>query len=198
MSTTFLFPIILFALSTSITPGPNNIMLTASGANFGFKRTIPHIFGVWFGVFLLLVLSAFGLQKLFVIFPPLKFILKIAGVSYMLFLAFKIASSKNTTEKKVITKPLTFFQAAAFQVVNPKAVMMAVTSMSVYTLKGEYFLLSALAVVVAFFMIGIPSISLWAGFGTIIGRYLKNNTVFKIFNYSMGALTACSAILLII
>lgn len=197
MTLNIILPLLLFALTMSITPGPNNIMVTASGANFGFKKTIPHMLGVEIGFSLLMLLSALGLQKLFIYFPELKTLLKVTGVSYMLFLAFKIIRSKGPSEGENASKPFTFFQAVLFQVVNPKAVMMAITAMSVYTIKGDLFFISALTVILAFITAGIPSISLWAGFGTFIGKKLKNGKILKIFNYSMGGLTACSAVLLI-
>jgi len=182
----------------SITPGPNNIMVTASGANFGYKKTIPHLLGIWFGFCSLMVLSALGLKQVFEIFPLMKVILKVAGVSYMLFLAYKIMRSGKSIKNEQKESPISFGQAALFQIVNPKAVMMSITSMSVYTLEGDQFYLSAFLVIAIFFLMGFPSTSIWALFGTLIGKQLTKERNKKIFNYCLGGLTACAALLLLI
>ncbi|MDA3940438.1 MAG: LysE family translocator [Spirochaetia bacterium] len=182
----------------SITPGPNNIMVTASGANFGYKKTIPHLLGIWVGFSTLMILSALGLKQIFDLYPIMKTILKICGVSYMLFLAVKIMRSSGKIKEGKTAKPFTLLQAALFQIINPKAVMMAITSMSVYTIKGDLFLTSSIYVILIFNIVGFPATSVWTLFGTLIGRKLKNEKFLKIFNYSLGGLTACAALLLII
>ncbi|MBU3914584.1 LysE family translocator, partial [bacterium] len=179
-------------------PGPNNIMLTASGANFGFRRTIPHIFGICFGVECLMLVVALGLNMLFQLFPQAQVFLKIGGSAYLIFLAWKIGSSKKASHSKDGSAPLTFFQAAFFQLLNPKVMMMAVTAMSTFTLEGEQYLFSAFVVIVVFLLVCIPSISIWAVFGTTIGRVLKSDRSFRIFNLSMGGLTASSVVLILL
>ena len=141
ISFAYILPIIFFTFSMSITPGPNNIMVTASGANFGYKRTIPHLLGIWFGFSTLMILSAFGLKQVFDLYPVMEIVLKICGVSYMLFLAVKIMKSSNKIEEGKTVKPFSFLQAALFQIVNPKAVLVTITSMSVYTIKEIFSLL---------------------------------------------------------
>ena len=116
----------------------------------------------------------------------------------MLFLAYKIMRSGKSHKKEHSAKPITFVQAALFQIVNPKAVMMSITSMSVYTLEGDQFYLSAFLVIAIFFLMGFPSTSVWALFGTFIGKQLNNERNKKIFNYCLGGLTACAALLLIL
>ena len=194
----YIIPIVFFTFSMSITPGPNNIMVTASGANFGYKKTIPHLLGIWFGFSTLMILSALGLKQIFDLYPIMKNILKICGVSYMLFLALKIIRSGNHTDQGKSAKPFSFLQAALFQIVNPKAVMMAITSMSVYTIKGDLFFISSVYVILIFCLVGFPATCVWTLFGTIIGKKLKDQRFLKIFNYSLGGLTACAAILLIL
>ncbi len=194
----YILPIVFFTFSMSITPGPNNIMVTASGANFGYIRTIPHLTGIWFGFTTLMILSALGLKQIFDLYPIMKTVLKLCGVSYMLFLAVKIMRSNNKIKEGKTAKPFSFIQAALFQIVNPKAVMMVITSMSVYTIKGELFLTSSIYVILIFNLIGFPTTSLWTLFGTIIGKKLKNEKFLRIFNYSLGGLTASAALLLII
>ncbi len=194
----YILPIIFFIFSMSITPGPNNIMVTASGANFGYRRTLPHLAGIWFGFSTLMVLSALGLKQIFDLFPIMKTILKVLGISYMLFLALKIMRSGNSIKEGKAAKPFTFVQAALFQIVNPKAVMMAITSMSVYTIKGDLFRTSSILVILMFNLVGFPATSAWTLFGTVIGKKLKNDKFRKIFNYTLGGLTALSAVLLVI
>jgi len=111
---------------------------------------------------------------------------------YLMVLAWKIATSKKPAGLAEKGRPLTFVQAAAFQLLNPKALIMAVTSMSTFTLSGEHYFASALVVMLVYAVICLPSISVWASFGTAIGRLLKSNRSFRIFNVSMGGLTAAS------
>ncbi len=194
---TLVFPLITFAFSMCITPGPNNIMLTASGANFGFKRTIPHILGVEFGMIILFCLSAFGLGVIFDIFPFFQTLLKIAGSAYLFYLAWKIARSKRSGAVNNNSQPLSIYQAAAFQFLNPKAFTITITALSTFSQEGDLYLDSALLVILVFAVVCIPSITVWAGFGTLISRFLKNDRVFTIFNYSMAFLTAASVIFII-
>ncbi len=190
-------PLIIFAIACCITPGPNNIMLTASGANFGFRRTIPHILGVTSGVVALQVLTAMGLGLIFSRFPQLQLILKVLGSLYLLYLAWKIATipSLGTTEKK--GRPFTFFQAALFQFLNPKALVMTFSSMTTFTIAGDQYFSSAAQIVIVFGIMCLPSISLWAGFGTAIGRLLSSPRRFRIFNLSLGTITALSVVVII-
>ncbi len=157
---TIILPLISFAVAACVTPGPNNIMLTASGANFGFKRTIPHIFGICFGLECLMVVVALGLNILFKTFPQVQLFLKIGGSAYLIYLAWKIGSSKKATHSEDNSTPLTFLQAAFFQLLNPKVMMMAVTAMSTFTLHGDQYLFSAGVVIVIFLLVCIPSISI--------------------------------------
>ncbi len=190
--------LITFAFATCITPGPNNIMLTASGANFGFLRTIPHIFGIVCGLIVLMGTVALGLNIVFSCFPKLQIILKGLGAVYLLYLAWRIATSKKDTDDNKPEKPITFLEAFIFQFLNPKALMMAVTAMSTFTLSdGKNYLFSTLIVLLVFLVISIPSISIWAGFGTAIRYRLKTDRSIKVFNYSLGGLTACSVFILI-
>lgn len=197
MSFSYILPVALFTITMSITPGPNNIMLTASGANFGFRRTLPHLLGIWFGFLLIMAVSAFGLKEIFDSFPAIRKALKYAGVAYMLFLAWKIARSGESREAGGSTSPITFLQAALFQIINPKVIMMSFTVMSVYTLEGDRFALSALLVMAVFLLTGFPSTSLWALFGTVIGKKLKSGRNLKIFNCTLSGLTAAVAISLL-
>ncbi len=126
--------LLVYAFVTSVTPGPNNFMLLASGVNFGFVRTIPHMLGIGIGFLVLLLAVGFGLGAVLTAFPALHTGLKIAGGVYLLYLAWKIAMSRSLASKgEAKARPMSFIEAAAFQWVNPKAWVMAITAMAVYT-----------------------------------------------------------------
>ncbi|GAA0685039.1 LysE family translocator [Marinobacterium maritimum] len=192
-------PVILFSFTMTATPGPNNMMLTASGANFGFKRTLPHIMGVMLGCVGLMTAVALGLGSLFTAWPMLQTGLKMVGSAYLLWLAWKIATaappSKNSAEQG---QPMSVLQAAAFQFANPKAWVMAISGVASFTLAGDGFLLSAALLISLMALVTIPAISIWAGFGVAVGRLLKTARHWRLFNLSMGGLTAaCVALILV-
>lgn len=192
-----LFPLILFALACCITPGPNNIMLTASGANFGFRRTIPHIIGIVAGVAVLMTLTGAGLGVIFSRFPQIQLVLKVIGAAYLLYLAWKIATIPALGTAKQEAKPFTFWQAVLFQFLNPKVMVMTFSAMTTFTVTGTDYVPSATRVVLVFTVICLPSVSCWAGFGVAIGRLLKNARTFRIFNISLGSVTALSVFFMI-
>lgn len=183
--------LISFAFVASVTPGPNNLMLLASGVNFGWKRTLPHMFGIGIGFTLMVALVGFGLGEVFKRVPVLYTLLKYAGAAYMLYLAYKIARSGPVGEGEAQGKPLNFWQAAAFQWINPKAWVMAVYAISSYTSPQNY-LSSVLFVALTFGIINLPSISLWAFFGVAMQRFLSNPKIIRIFNLTMALLLAAS------
>ena len=192
MSPDAFLALIVYAFVTSVTPGPNNFMLLASGVNFGFVRTIPHMFGIGIGFFVLLLAVGFGLGALLAAFPILHVALKVAGGAYLLYLAFKIATSRSMGEDRDgRARPMTFIEAAAFQWVNPKAWVMAVTAMAVYTEPGSPFL-SVIIIGVAFAAVNIPSVSAWAGFGMALRGILSDPVRLKWFNFAMGVLLAAT------
>ncbi|RVQ17251.1 LysE family translocator, partial [Sinorhizobium meliloti] len=133
-----LLALFLFAFTTSITPGPNNMMLFASGVNFGFVRTIPHMLGIGIGFFVLLIAVGLGLGALLHSVPLLYTALKFAGGAYLVWIAWKIGTSRSLGEGRANAVPMTFLQAAAFQWVNPKAWVMAVSAMATYTSSDSY------------------------------------------------------------
>ncbi len=184
--------LLIFAFVTSVTPGPNNFMLLASGVNFGFWRTVPHMFGIGAGFASLLFGVGLGLGAVLKAYPALDLALKIAGGAYLLYLAWKIAMSRSMAAKgEAKAVPMTFLQAAAFQWVNPKAWVMAVTAMAVYTNPQAPFL-SMLLVTVAFALVNLPSVSVWAGFGMALRGFLSDPERLKWFNISMGVLLAAT------
>lgn len=190
-----------FAFVTSATPGPNNLMLLASGANFGFKRTIPHMLGIGCGMLLLLFVTLAGLGEIFMRLPAMQMALKLVGVVYLLWLAWKIASAPvtdtmtedSTSDQPIGTaQPMRWWQAATFQFVNPKAWMMALGAVSSFTLAGEQYWLSGLTLMVVFFLVNVPSVSIWAGFGVVIQQFLSSARRKRQFNMIMGLLTAAT------
>lgn len=185
--------LLIFALVSSITPGPNNFMLLTSGVNFGFLRTLPHMCGIAVGFGSLLLAVGFGLGALLQSWPALHVFLKIAGGAYLLYLAWKIAGSRSLSETEAVARPITLLQAAAFQWVNPKAWMMAVTAMVLYTNPTNP-TLSVLLVALAFVLVNFPSVSVWAGFGTVMRRYLSDPQRLKWFNLVMGILLVATLV----
>ncbi|EJK82185.1 LysE family translocator [Rhizobium sp. AP16] len=183
--------LLLFAFTTSITPGPNNMMLFASGVNFGFRRTIPHMLGIGVGFFVLLLGVGLGLGALLHTVPLLYTVLKFAGGAYLVWIAWKIATSRSIAEKESGAQPMSFLSAAAFQWVNPKAWVMAVTAMATYT-NPELYLISVVIVGLAFAAVNVPSVSTWAGFGSALRDWLSDPVRLKWFNITMAVLLVLS------
>ncbi|MFV2093008.1 MAG: LysE family translocator [Hyphomicrobiales bacterium] len=188
--------LLIFAAATSLTPGPNNLMLLASGVNFGFWRTIPHMVGVAGGFAVLLLSVGFGLGAALAAFPALNTVLKVLGGVYLLYLAWRIATTGPIARGRVGAAPMSFLAAAAFQWVNPKAWFMAITAMSLYT-SASAPIISILLVTTGFVLVNLPSVSMWAGFGTVLSRVLDDPARLKWFNVGMGLLLAASIVPLI-
>ncbi|MCA1967833.1 unnamed protein product [Ciceribacter sp. T2.26MG-112.2] len=191
MDTATLTALVTFAFATSITPGPNNMMLFASGVNFGFRRTIPHMLGIGAGFLSLLIGVGLGLGALLATVPVLYTGLKIAGGLYLLSIAWKIGSSRTLGEGSISGRPMTFLGAAAFQWVNPKAWVMAVTAMTVYV-DDQSYLSSVILVGVVFAAVNLPSVSTWAGFGSVLREWLSVPARLKWFNITMALLLVAS------
>jgi threonine/homoserine/homoserine lactone efflux protein len=177
--------LIAYAFVTSVTPGPNNMMLLASGVNFGLKRTWPHIFGITFGVSTLLAAMALGLGTLFVLFPPLNTVLKGVGAAYMAWLAWKIATSGGPGEGNAKPRPMLFLEAVAFQWVNPKAWFMALGAVSGYFDTANPWI-SGTVLIMTFWLTGLCSIIPWAASGQAMQHFLADAARLKWFNYAMG------------
>ncbi|HOY78269.1 MAG TPA: LysE family translocator [Hyphomonadaceae bacterium] len=180
--------LVAFAFVSSITPGPNNLMLMTSGTNFGFARTIPHMLGVSIGFTLMIVLVGAGLAKIFEIYPLAHLILKYASCAYLIWLAWKIATSPPPGAKAGVdaqAKPMTFIQAALFQWVNPKAWTMALTAVSAYTLPTDP-IVSLLIVAAVFGAVNLPSVSSWTLLGIQLRRFLSDPLKLRIFNVTMA------------
>ncbi len=184
----------LFSFVSSITPGPNNLMLMASGANFGFRRTLPHMLGVGLGFTAMVTLVGLGLVGLFEAYPLSYEVLKLVSVVYLVYLAWKIATSAAPAGTEVSAdtqgKPITFIQAVLFQWVNPKAWTMALTALTVYAPSQNF--LSVLLVAVVFGGINLPCVSLWTLLGQQLQRLLTSRRRLVVFNVSMAVLLVVS------
>ncbi len=180
----------LFAFVSSVTPGPNNLMLMASGANFGFRRTIPHMLGVALGFVFMVLLVGVGLVQVFDAFPLSYTVLKIGSVLYLLYLAWKIAHAGPARSGAASGRPMSFLQAAAFQWVNPKAWAMALTAISAYT--PDHSLWAILLVGAIFGAINLPSVGSWTLLGQQMARLLTNERRLTLFNWTMAALLVAS------
>ncbi|KPB16426.1 LysE family translocator [Pseudomonas amygdali] len=182
----------LFAFVTSITPGPNNMMLLASGVNFGFSRTLPHMLGISIGFFVLVLAVGFGLGSVFKAWPLLYTILRYVGAAYLLYLAWKIATSGPASDNVDSQgKPLSFMSAALFQWVNPKAWIMAIGAISTYTPMQGYFY-NVVVISAVFALINLPSVGIWAGFGSLLRNILRDPLGLRIFNGVMAVLLVAS------
>jgi len=181
-----------FSISMTITPGPNNVMVTASGVNFGYRKTLPHIFGIVFGFPAMIVLIGLGLGSVFKAFPVVHHILKYVGAAYLLFLAFKIATFSGFDKKGIRNKPFTFWQAVIFQWINPKAWVIAVGAISTFTSIGRGVFLEVLLIAFVFCIVCFPCVSLWAFLGSNIRRLLTTDCYRKVFNISMAFLLVLS------
>lgn len=181
-----------FAFATSISPGPSNFMLLASGANFGFLRTLPQVLGITLGFTSLLLGVGLGLGALLTAFPALDVALKVAGGAYLLHLAWRIALSRSLgRQRDAEGRPLTFLESAAFQWINPKAWVVAVAAMAVHVSPDAPFA-SMAAICLAFAAVNLPTVSVWAGFGVALRGFLSDPVRLKRFNLAMGLLLAAT------
>jgi len=195
MNQQILLGFILYSFVAAITPGPNNIMLLASGLNFGFKRSISHMCGITIGFALMLVIVGAGIHQVFDAYPIIHIIMQYLSTVYIIYLAIKIAFSPtiNVSNTSSNIRPMTFFNALMFQWINPKAWMMGVVALTSYSLHNYYplniFLITSIATIV-----GIPSLCFWAYCGSYLKRYLEKPHYLKIFNLLMGLLLIISII----
>ena len=190
MTQDLFFALVGFALATSITPGPNNMMILASGANFGVRRSLPHLLGISLGHAAMVLVLGLGVSQVFQALPQLATLLKLLSVAYMLWLAWKIAHAAAPEGRQTTGRPFRFVEAAAFQWVNPKAWAMALTAVTVYA--GGQGLGPMLTVAGVFALVNLPSVTLWAVAGQQLRRWLTTNRRLVIFNRSMAVLLVAS------
>lgn len=191
MNYTSFLPLALFAFVSSVTPGPNNVMLTASGATFGYQKSLPHMLGISLGAALMLLLVGLGLGEVFEQIPLLYTVLKYAGALYLLYLAWRIANAGRMQSGQTRARPFTFMQAAAFQWVNPKAWIMAIGIVATYTPHDD-FMTNLLLACVVLMAVNFPAISIWTLFGSALARVLKSPAAIARFNVFMALLLVIS------
>ncbi len=193
-----LVPLIVFAVSTGFTPGPNNVLVAASGANFGYGRTLSHILGITVGFPVLILAVGLGLAQFFTTFPLLHQMLKAVGVLYLLHMAWNLATAAGRPQVPGGGKPFTFLQAAGFQWINPKGVVMAITAVSTFTAGSGNMAMEVGRIALIFMVVGYLSSSSWCLFGTAIGRVLKTPAALRRFNRAMAALLVLSVLLILV
>lgn len=187
-----------FLWVAAITPGPNNMLLTTSGANFGFRRSLWLIIGIMLGMQSILLLVAFGVGSLILVYPSLHLMLKIFGSLYLLWLAWKVATAAyEKLETDVVPlKPVQLYQGWLLQFLNPKAWLMALGAVASFSLAGDKYNQSIWAIALCIFVVNIIAGIVWLAFGTVIGRFLRSKKAWVIFNVSMGLLTAACVLLI--
>lgn len=185
----------VFSVVTSVTPGPNNVMLTATGANFGIRRGLPHLFGITFGFGAMLFLLTAGLATALTENARLMLALKVAGIAVLLWLSWKVATSgrAKAVERQ---RPIGFFGAVAFQWVNPKAWLIAAGSVS-FLQPDVAPVLQAAFFGVTFVVLGIPCMLVWLGFGAAMQHLLRSERALRTFNVAMGVVLAATVPLLL-
>lgn len=188
--------ILVFAFSSTITPGPNNIMIMTSGLNYGIKRSVPHLVGICLGFPLMVAAVGLGFSTVFDKFPILHEIIKVLGVAYLLYLAWLVASAAPSSleSKEQESKPLTFMQAALFQWINPKAWVMATGAVAAFTSQSTEMLIQVMAISLSFFAVSFPCVGSWLLFGSVLKRFLNQPNYQRMFNVSMALLLVVSVL----
>jgi threonine/homoserine/homoserine lactone efflux protein len=191
-----IIPLTIFATVATVTPGPNNIMVTASGSAFGFRRSLPHLLGITLGFPLVLLAVGLGLGEIFQKYPQIHLVLKYAGAAYLLYLAWRIAQAGRPDTGDTKARPLSFLEAAAFQWVNAKAWMVALSAIPAFTTVGGNYYMELGAIALIFALVTIPSVSVWCMFGVAIRRLIQTDETARIVNLIFAGLVALSVLVL--
>ena len=184
--------LVMFVFVAAFTPGPNNIMIMASGLNHGYRASMPHFFGICFGFPVMVLAIGFGLGLIFTQYPWVYQLMKLCGIAYLIYLAWLIANSGSAGADNKKAKPFTFFQAAMFQWINPKAWIMASSALATYTDSSDSFYLQILIVATVFFSFTFPSAGVWMVFGRKLNAVLNKPKQLVVFNWSMAILLVLS------
>ena len=185
--------IALFWFVTAYTPGPNNVVASYSGFNFGINKTIPHILGVTLGFTSLVIFLVVGLINVFKLFPIIQIVIKYLGTVFLVYLAYKIASSTKSTDVER-ENPVKFIETFFFQYLNPKGVTVAIIVVSTYVEYGENYINYATQIVLLAFLFSLSSITLWTFIGKFLRKFATNDKFIKYFNYVMSGLLLLSII----
>jgi len=182
----------LFVITAAFTPGPNNIMIMSSGLNFGIRPSLPHMLGICFGVPTLILGIGFGLGYLFETYPWFHQAIKVIGIAYLIYLSWLIATATASTSADTRSKPLTFFQGALFQWVNPKLWIMSTSALATFTSPGDTIYQQVFVMSLVFFIFTFPSIGSWLFLGRLLKRIISNPLQQRVFNLTMAALLIAS------
>ena len=182
---------LVFAAVSCITPGPNNLMMMASGSVFGLRRTVPHMAGVVLGFGLMTLAVGLGLASLLKASPLLFTVLRWAAAAYILYIAWRMVTARGPGVAVTDDKPMSFLGAVAFQWINPKAWVMALGAVGAYA-RHDHFLLDVVVIALGYVVINTPSSVIWTGFGSGIRRWLRKPSHLKAFNWTMAALLVAS------
>lgn len=197
----------VFAAIAAFTPGPNNIMLAASGVNFGLRRSLPHIFGITAGFLSVVIAAAFGLGGLFTLLPFLYDGLRVIAFGFLIYLAYKIGSATPDDDRQLardISKnpqtstPLSFWTAFLFQWMNPKALIVVFSAITAYAGTGPEFWVSLTSITFIFFLVTITSTLAWCALGVLIAQLLSGRLAYRIFNITMASLLVASLLPILI
>lgn len=184
--------VLFFAFSTTITPGPNNIMMMSSGVNYGVKASLPHWLGICLGFPLMVLLVGLGFGLVFERYPHLHQLIKVVGTVYLIYLAWRIASARPETIATGKSKPFSFWQAAAFQWVNGKAWVMASGAVAAFTTVTGVYWWQVVMITLAFLLVAFPCVGVWLLFGAGLRKVLNNPIAQRIFNILMGLILLLS------
>jgi threonine/homoserine/homoserine lactone efflux protein len=189
-------PLLLFAFVGAFTPGPNNLMATASGNAFGLARTIPQILGVTVGFGVMIVAFGVGLAQVVAAFPALHGILRVLGAAYLLYLAWRLARAGDPDAGEAMRRPLTFVEGALFQLINPKAWTLAVGVVAAFTTSGDALIRELATIVIIFAVMTLATLTVWCLFGVAIRTFLSSPRQRRIVNYLMATAVVLSVAML--
>lgn len=188
------FAVLFFAVSTTVTPGPNNVMIMSSGVNYGIKASVPHWLGICLGFPLMVLLVGLGFGVVFERYPHLHQLIKVLGVAYLLWLAWRIASAEPKAIEQGKSKPFSFIQAALFQWVNGKAWVMASGAVAAFTSVGGIYWLEVSIITLAFLLVAFPCVGVWLVFGAALRKILTKAVFQRAFNITMAIILLLSVV----
>jgi len=190
----YLFSIVFFTVASAVTPGPNTIMAMSSGLNFGIFKSLPLLFGLSLGFAVMLFFVGMGLGQVLALFPQLDLFIKVAGATYIFYLAWLTANCNVADREFTHSEPLNFTKGFLFQWINAKAWVVCVGAVSVFTTQGELYFVQLTTLSAVFFIVGFPCVIAWGLLGSFLRQYLKNINYIRRFNITMALLLAASVI----